>query len=391
MRENEMIQTLKQEVEIPDVVKNKANEAFAMIKAEAEQKKTSRFTHSKKRKLISHSGIAAALIAILAAGTFTVGAAAHSLWSNALLADMDISEDQQSSLEQSEAVDFIQQTATDAGVTITAVQTVADDNFAYIAFKVDGYELPEKAEPAINEINLTVGGRHVDFSGKFYDGLVWDADGNVTMADGSEVQYDEDGLPIGKYVDENGSLEFICCINARYLSDYSEPTIIGKTIHVEFKDLGIYSQDPKAIGDTATTEVEGCWQLSWPLQGTEDTYHYDMETPLADSGLTLVSADISPVSVKAACRYPSGYPASSSMFGIRIRMKDGTELYPNGPGNGGSLFPTADVYAWQEALGRIIDPTEVESLIISVPVSTKNNEQNLQDIEIPIDADSANN
>lgn len=391
MRENEMIQTLKQEVEIPDIVKNKANEAFAMIKAEAEQKKTSRFTHSKKWKLISHSGIAAALIAILAAGTFTVGAAAHSIWSNALLTDMDISNEQQSSLEQNEVVDFVRQTATDAGVTITAVQTVADHNFAYIAFKIDGYELPEKAEPAINEINITIGGQHVDFSGKFYDGLVWDADGNVTMADGSEVQYDENSLPIGQYVDENGSLEFICCINARYLSDYSDPTIIGKAIHVQFKDLGTYSRDPKATGDTTTTEVEGCWQLSWPLQGTKDTYHYDMETALADSGLTLVSADITPVSVKVAYRYPAGYPNSSSTFGIRIRMKDGTAFYPGGPGNGGSLFPKASIYARQEAFGRIIDPAEVTALIISVPVSTENDKQSIQDVEIPINPDSANN
>lgn len=139
MRENEMIQTLKQEVEIPEIVQHKADEAFIKIKTEATQKKNSRFTQRTKHNLISRSGM----------------------------------------------VDIVNQTATDAGVTITVEQTIADENFAYIAFKIEGYDLPDGAAPAIEETKITVGGHMVDCFGYFYDGIVWDENGSPIMADGS--------------------------------------------------------------------------------------------------------------------------------------------------------------------------------------------------------------
>lgn len=385
MREKEIIQTLKKKVEIPEMVQSKADDAFAKIKSDTRLQKTAHFAHYKKRKLIGKSGAAVALIAILAAGTFTVAAATNFLWSNALLTDMDISEEQKTALEQNDTLDFINQTATNAGVTITVEQTVADDCFAYIAFKIDGYKLPEGAEPAIKEMNVSVGGHLVDCFGSFYNGIVWNENSTPTMADGSEVQYDESGYPVEQYAAEDGSLEYICIINARYLDDYFDPTIIGKNISVEIKDLGTCPQDLADPNDNGTTEVEGCWEFSWQLQGTDDTHHYDFDTEIANTGIKLVSADITPVSIKAAYYYPGGsFDSAIGAPNVTIRMKDGTEIIPSGPGNEGPQFSQANVYALRTSFGKIIDPGEVEALLISVPTSIENDEQQFEQVEIPI-------
>ena len=101
MKEEEMIEKLRKEVEIPDKVRQKANEAFASIKKDAaagaaEERAAERRTGGRmpgKRLWI----LAAA--AILAFGTVTAGGAAYMKWSESLSDGMAVKEEQKRELE----------------------------------------------------------------------------------------------------------------------------------------------------------------------------------------------------------------------------------------------------------------------------------------------------
>ena len=83
-----IFEILNQEIQIPEVVQNKANEAFARIQCEALQSKMegnkrvntgALFRKGKRRKLTM-----AILVTVLILGTITVGAAANMICSQGI-------------------------------------------------------------------------------------------------------------------------------------------------------------------------------------------------------------------------------------------------------------------------------------------------------------------
>lgn len=88
MSNDRILRTLQQDVEIPEVVRKKANQAFARIHAEQEKTEADNrkvVSYNKKeteRKAISKRKIAVvAAVAALATATVTAGAAAYMKWS----------------------------------------------------------------------------------------------------------------------------------------------------------------------------------------------------------------------------------------------------------------------------------------------------------------------
>lgn len=88
MSNDRILRTLQQDVEIPEVVRKKADQAFARIHAEQEKMEPDNrkvVSHNKKeteRKAISKRKIAVvAAVAALATATVTAGAAAYMKWS----------------------------------------------------------------------------------------------------------------------------------------------------------------------------------------------------------------------------------------------------------------------------------------------------------------------
>ena len=165
--------------------------------------------------------------AAIAFGTLTICAAAYMNWNNGLTESLQISEEQEKVLEDTGMAAFSGASCTDAGVTVSAQQSITDNYYTYLSFKVEGYDLEDGAEPSFENISVTLENQK-DFSwgGSFYDGMIQGPDGRVIYADGTPIDYEQ---PIeGHYVREDGSLEY-----HMVLAKSSEKGFfMGKPIHV---------------------------------------------------------------------------------------------------------------------------------------------------------------
>ena len=384
------LEILQKEIVIPEVVQKKANEAFAMIQKEATEnvkgersksagrnpkiemidsvkgesmaKNRSGSNNMKKR---SWKMMTAGIAATLAVGTLTVGAAAYLKWSAGLETELRVTEEQKVAAEESGLTDFPGMTVTDAGVTVTAQQSIVDNYYAYLAFKVEGYGVEAGKQPAFDLVDITVDGESVTSSHGFYDGVIANEKGEAMLADGSEIPSDENGNLLLDYTMEDGSLEYR--IN---LANQSEKGwFIGKDVHVEFADLGVY----EGKGEDVVESIQGTWRFDWTFKGDNSSYIAEVNEALGDTGAIVKEAEISPISLRVVYEWPrqeiteTGYHESqeevdgemvqsSEPFEYTyyaeppqltgVKLKDGTFLpyLYMGPGSEGYQDETADSY-----------------------------------------------
>lgn len=362
MREHNTIKKLQEPVDIPPVVLEKSQQAFEKIKAEAGQETTYRAV--RKRKSPRRIWVAAAAAAALL-GTVSVGAAVYSQWwSKGLSETLHANEEQMQKLDADKAASSVNQAVTDQGVTITAVQSIVDNYYAHLSFKVEGYELAQGAEPGIDSIEVTVDGEDADWNGGFYNGLVSGENGEAVYADGTEIEFTEDGSLVERYVQEDGSLEY----DITLMDTSQEGAFFGKTVRVVFTDLGTYEKTEFA------PVVEGNWELEWTLQGSGEMRTCQLEVPLGESGVTVQEAQVSPISLRVISDVPKD-PYGQAMEDPEslceppaltgVVMKDGT-VYPYlylGPGQQGYESEDSTRYLDTFAIDRILDVDQVESLL----------------------------
>ena len=287
---------------------------------------------------------------------------------------MQITEEQKVQLKEEHAVAFAMQECTRQGVTITAEQSITDNYFAHIVFRVDGYTLADGAEPAFESIYVNVEGvEDLNWTASFYNGLIVGPDGRAVYADSSPIDYDSDES-IERFVMEDGSMEYMIT-----LSGFTKGCFIDKPIHVELKNLGTVAK-AAYLG----TDVEDTWSFDWNLQGKDSMEVYELQAPLGDSGAVVTKAELSPVSMHVEYDFPltwvteegvdeNGSPIEAQMVAeppmLRgVKMKDGT-LYPYLM-NGGSMGydeEDTDTYMVTFATDRIIDVDQVESLLFARP------------------------
>lgn len=394
MREQDMIEILRRDVEIPAVVQERAEGAFAQIRQEQQEEmsrgrqcgidpgrepdgyverqdaaqrapsRRSRGTGRKKRILLL--AVAAATLAF--AGITAVGAGLR--WRKSLSEGMQASEEQMVQLEESHAVSFSGQTCTDQGITVSAAQSITDRYFAQIAFKVEGYTPQEGKQPHFGRVQVTVGdGETVSNMGhSFYDGLVVGPDGMPMYADGQPVDLEKEG-DFGRYVQEDGSLEYRI-----FLMSEEEGAFLDQPIHVELYGIGTVHKAEYH------EEIQGRWVFDWNLQGTDAMRECVLNAALGDTGATVTRAEISPISLHVEYRFPmqkvkeeavteDGQTVYTEMLAeppalMGVKMKDGT-LYPYLT-NGGSMgYAPEDPerYIVTFATDRILDVGQVESLL----------------------------
>lgn len=351
-----IFEILNQEIQIPEVVQNKANEAFARIQCEALQSKMegnkrvntgALFRKGKRRKLTM-----AILVTVLILGTITVGAAAYMKWSQGIEEEFYVSEEKKQFVEDSGVVDFPGVSVNDGGVTVTVKQSMVDDYFAFVAFKVEGFEIQEGMEPGFVETKVDVEGETINSFGDFYDGIISDGDGRAILADGSEIPW-KDGQLVLDYRLDDGSLEYriaMCSYNGK------KGAFIDKTIHVELKDLGIYTQ--KAAPPEVC--VEGQWDFEWQLGGSDASCVFDVNAELEGSGVIVKQIEISPISMKASFEFSRIGVNPPSLTGVKLT--DGTVI-PNiymGPGLRGYKEGT---YIDTFLVDRILDVDEIEAVL----------------------------
>ena len=289
-------------------------------------------------------------------------------WSAGMAEGMQATETQQKQLEDNGMAVFTSQSCTDAGVTVTAQQSITDNYNSHISFKVEGFQVEDGQQPDFGSISVLVDGKDdLNLDAGFYDGIIAGEDGMPVRASDGSSALDENGDMIYYYVQEDGSMEFDINMN-----NYSEKGFfIGKDIQVELKDLGTVDKAE------FTKTLEGTWSFEWTLGGADTAKTYTLNQPLGDSGATIQTVEISPISVYAEYNFPiqketitgeneDGTTSESTTFKeapplMGIKLKDGTVIKNMYMGGGmiGYQNNSSDDYVYAYATDRIIDPDQI--------------------------------
>lgn len=360
---------LQEDVELPEVVLSKANHALEMIRQEetknmaADNQKNSK----KNTRRIKSQVAAAAAVCVLAVGGVSAVAAIHHNWGRGMSGNIQATDTEQQKLTDDgvavvypEKEEYEALKVTNNGVTIVPDTVIVDAQFAYLSFTISGYNLPEGEEPGFEDVNITSDDMGINMSGGMYDGIVCNEEGASVYEDGSELKFTDNGDIVNHYYDENGNLEYFIQAHIAEAGD----TMLGKTVKVDFKNLGsLYKTE-------FTDGVEGDWNFEITLPSVSSAKEFDVNKAIDGTSFTLTKLEISPVSLNATYTTDNAPEANQDDLGVPcvkgVVLKDGSRLpYLT---DGGSIGYTDD--SKTEAyniLGydRVIDVDNVKALIIS--------------------------
>ena len=369
MKKNDTIYTLQQNIEIPDIVTEKANMAFEQIRKDAGSSDKI-VTYQKPVKKSRKKYMVAALIA-----TMTVGAvsayAAYTNWSHGMKEELRISEEQQKNLEANGMAAFSDASVTDAGVTVTAQQSITDNYYTYLSFKVEGYSVEKGVQPDFETISVTANGQDVSWGGRFYDGMISGDDGMVVNADGSAPETEADGSMIENYVMDDGSLEY-----HMILKSHEKGFFTGKQLHVELENLGTVAKAQYF------PDIEGSWKLNMTLGGADTAKYIETNEKLGDTETIVTGVELSPVSMRITYDFPKTEPRMEEFedengelqtiawpaqppFAFGIRLKDGTVMKYISAGSESTGYTSEEgqEYVVSFPLDRVIDPDQVKAVL----------------------------
>lgn len=360
---------LQEDVELPEVVLSKANHALEMIRQEeTENMAADNQKNSKKNTRRIKSQVAAATaVCVLAAGGVSAVAAIHHNWGRGMSGNIQATDTEQQKLTDDgvavvypEKEEYENLKITNNGVTIAPNTVIVDAQFAYLSFTISGYNLNEGEEPGFEDVNMTSDDMEINMFGGMYDGIVCNEEGAPVYEDGSELQFTDSGDIVSHYYDENGNLEYFIQAHIAEAGD----TMLGKTVKVDFKNLGtLYKTE-------FTDGVEGDWNFEITLPSVSSAREFDVNKAIDGTSFTLTKLEISPVSLNATYTTDNAPEANQDDLGVPcvkgVVLKDGSRLpYLT---DGGSIGYTDDskteaynVFGYD----RVIDVDNVKALIIS--------------------------
>ena len=323
---------------IGDISDDKIEKAGRALAYQRTERRTAR-TSLRMGRLLS---VAAVVALILALGVTAFALYTH--WSRGMAQQLPATDAEKELAEQSGLSDTSQTvSATANGVTISVEQTVIDRDTAHIALRIEGFTLPEGQYPDIGGWSLSFDGEPApNMTGGFVEGR--DANDKLifTAPDGS-MEFDFTAKAGGKW-----------------------ESFAGKEIRVMIDSLG--------TGDKAQYQalVEGPWELIWTPSSNGELLTVQPDAALGDTGIKLISAEISPISAKVTLQLPElweGYEPlevfDSQLVGVQL--KDGTMLT--------NIFgpPTQVGYADIDSLilemdyssHQILQPEQVDALVFA--------------------------
>ena len=360
-----------QEIELSEIVLKKANLAFEQIR----QEDTDKMEKEKGKKSFKVQAAAIAGVCVLAAGSISAVSAIRHYWGRGMNGNIQATDSEQQTLTEngiadvySEKTDYESLAVTENGITIAPETVVVDERIAYLSFKISGYNFEEGAEPGFETVDVYQGDNKeaedsaLMMSGGMYDGVVSDENGTPMYEDGSMLQSTEDGSIIYHYTDSDGNLEYI--MQASVAEENA--SLLGQTIHVNFKNLGTFSKAEFLPG------VTGEWDFTIKLPDVSSATEFQVGQSIEGTGFVMDSVSISPVSMKVNYSVEEAQQIKDDDLHIPevkgIVLKDGTKLpYLI---DGGSIGYTDDTMtaAYQIAgYDRVIDVDEVAALIVLNP------------------------
>ncbi len=374
---------LSEEIELSEIVLKKTNQAFEMIKQEdiVSMKKT----HKRRKKMFKTQAAAAAGVCILAVSGISAAAAVHHYWGRGMNGNIQASDEQQQALTEKniakvyrEEPDSPSLAVTINGVTIEPDTVIADERFVYMAFRISGYSVADRTEPGFDMVNVYQGDHPedesawVNMSGTMYDGIVLDENGASVYEDGTSVESYEDGSVISHYTDDNGNMEYIIQASAADKND----SLLGKTLHVAFKDLGTFSKA------TFIPAVEGVWNFELNLSDVSSTRNIKVGKKVEGTGFTMEDISISPISIQVNYSVSEAPTEHEDDLGIPevkgVVLKDGTRIsYLANPGRLGYTDNNKSNAYQIAGFARIVDVDEIAALLV---LTSYENEM----VEIPL-------
>ena len=372
-----------EEIELSEIVLNKTNQAFEMIKQEdaGYMKKT----NIRGNKFFKIQAAAIAGVCILAVSSISAVAAIRHYWGRGMNGNIQASDIQQQVLTDSgvatvfrENPDYSSLAVTENGITIAPDTVIVDDRFAYMSFSISGYSVADGEEPGFETINVYEGdhleydGSRVNMSGTMYDGIITDENGTLVYEDGSPLEHYEDGSTISHYTDSNGDMEYFIRASVADEND----SLLGKTLHVDFKNLGIESKTG------FTSSVEGNWNFEIILSDVSSARDIKVGQKVEGTGFVMENISISPISMKVNYSVSEAPEINEDDLGIPevkgVVLKDGTRIPYLTGGSGIGYTDSTKSNAYQIAgYNRVIDVDEIAALIV---LTSYENEK----VEIPI-------
>ena len=376
-----------EEIELSEVVLNKTNHAFEMIKQEGigYMKKS----NTKGRKTLKTQAAAIAGVCILAVSSISAVAAIHHYWGRGMSGNIQASDTQQQELTETgiakvyrENPDYASLAVTDHGITVAPETVIVDDRFVYMSFKISGYSVADGEEPGFYMVDIYQGDDPEDdgswvnmYGGTMYDGIIPDENGHPVYEDGSPLEFNEDGGIISYYADSNGDMEYI--IQAGIVNQNN--SLLGKKIHVNFTNLGVFSRVKKG---EFTLEVEGNWNFEMILPDVSSAKDIEVGQRVEGTSFVMESISISPVSIKVNYSVIEVPEIKEDELGIPevkgVVLKDGTRIpYLTDGGRIGYTDSTRTHAYHMAGYDRVIDVDEVAALIV---LTSYENDK----VEIPI-------
>lgn len=358
--EDKDIKCFEKDIEIPEIVRSKADNAFSQIRKEYDMKKNNRrYLHFFK------SQAAAAAFAIVIAGAgVTAVAAGVNLWSDGILQNLKATPEQQKALtDKGMAVssgnkDLSKLAITDNGVTIQPDTVVVDDRAAHVSFQITGASYYDAK--AFKTSNI-----YLDSDKKTSDGLhISSLNTGAGFKDGSKaadkiLEYDVD-----IHMPDNNSL-------------------VGNTVHIDLTDLGSCDHN-----GNFNTSVKGKWDFTIQLPDVSEDKTITVNKKIDGSDFSVDSVKISPLSIKV--EYSSEIthklvPEDQETDDTKaptlagIKMKDGTEYTSDilGAGNNGYTSQYGKKAEDSFSFAKVVDTDQVSAILV--------NSKNGEIAEVPID------
>lgn len=300
------------------------------IKRKREEKQPNRML---KKGLVASIAMGIIMLSGISAAVYGFRA-----WSTNTKNVINANENEQIKMEQMGYSHFptdegVVQAVTVDGVTISIEQTIVDNYFAMIFYKVSGVGMSENESPGFEEIHIEVDGEARGIGGGYHYNA--NADGNF---------------------------EFYSLI----YPNKEKESLFGKSIKVELKNLGIYGEqevlDVKTIGE---------WTFNWTLEGNSISVVKEVDALLGDTGIVITEVEYSPISIRAVYHWDNGEMGKlqrEAPYLSGVRLKDGTLLHGISVAGGGNTLDNGDIEVIFSTT-QVIDVDEVVSfLFVKEPV-----------------------